>query len=205
MKEIEFNDNIVKRNKIPILMYTPEWIQLFSGCKSNEMIKTIKDLEQLFTKEKDLEKELSELDTRKKTLMKKILYISRDMNDEEHTDAHEKMDEAEKELEEINKRIPVALEEMEELPFEINEKNTELLKETIMQAYEMIEEHKGESEKCQNQVNEIRKALGELIKKKVDLQENVNKLYSYIHGMVGAADMEKLDQEFLSKKSDKKK
>ena len=51
-KNIEFKDNIVKRNKIPILIYVPEWIQLFSGNKSRSMQKIITALEELIKRKK---------------------------------------------------------------------------------------------------------------------------------------------------------
>lgn len=198
MKEIDFKDNIVKKNKIPILIYVPEWIQLFSNYKSRNMQKIIANLEKLIAREKECDSELKSMEKRKKVLMNKILYISKDINENNNKAALPKMEETEKELIEINQKIPGLIEEMETLPGLINEVNTQLLKETIKRSYELIKEHKSESQKCQEQVNEIRQTLAALIEKKVDMDERVNKLYSFIHGMVGADEMESLDESFLS-------
>lgn len=197
MKNIDFKDNIVKRNKIPILIYVPEWIQLFSNNKSRGMSKTIEKLEELIAKEKESDTELDRLGKRKKLVMNKILYLSKDINENNNEEALPKMEEAEKELLEINQRIPELIEELETLPGLINEMNTQLLKDTIKKSYELINEYKAESEKCQEQVNEIRLKLSALIQKKVDMEEKVNKLYSFTHGMLGAAEMETLDENFL--------
>lgn len=197
MKKIEFTDNIVKRNKIPILIYVPEWIQLFSNYRSRSMNKTISKLEELISREKDRSAELESLGKRKKVVMNKILYLSKDINENNNEAALHKMEETEKELIEINKRIPELIEELELIPGLINEVNTQLLKETIKRSYELINEYKSESEKCQEQVNEIRQKLAVLIQKKVDMEERVNKIYSFNHGMLGAADMENLDESFL--------
>jgi flagellar biosynthesis/type III secretory pathway chaperone len=194
---IDFKDNIVKKNKIPILIYVPEWIQLFSNYKSRSMQKTIAKLEELISREKECDSELGSLEKRKKIVMNKILYLSKDINENNNEAALKKMEEAEKELLDINRRIPLILEEAESLPGLINEQNTLLLKETIKRSYELIKEHKTESEKCQEQVNEIRKKLAELIQKKVDMEERVNRLYSFVHGMIGASEMENLDESFL--------
>ncbi|HYE83338.1 MAG TPA: hypothetical protein VEG39_14375 [Clostridia bacterium] len=197
MKNIDFKDNIVKKNKIPILIYVPEWIQLFSSYKSRSMQKIIAKLEELIAREKEFDSELSGFEKRKKTVMNKILYLSKDINENNDETALSKMEEAEKELLEINKKIPKLIEELEILPGLINEMNTQLLKETIKRSYELIKEHKSESEKCQEQVNEIRQKLAALIQKKVDMEDRVNKLYSFVHGMLGADEMESLDESFL--------
>lgn len=197
MKNIDFKDNIVKKNKIPILIYVPEWIQLFSSYKSRSMQKIITKLEELIAREKEYDSELNSLERRKKIVMNKILYISKDINENNNEAALPKMEETEKELIDINHKIPELIEEMETLPNLINEMNTQLLKETIKRSYELIKEHQYESEKCQEQVNEIRQKLAALIEKKVDMEERVNKLYSFIHGMIGAAEMESLDESFL--------
>ncbi len=197
MKKIEFTDNIVKRNKIPILIYVPEWIQLFSNYRSKSMNKTISRLEELISREKDLGAELESLGKRKKIVMNKILYLSKDINENNNEAALPKMEEAEKEIIEINQRIPEVIEELETIPGMINEANTQLLKDTIKRSYELINEYKAESEKCQEQVNEIRQKLAALIQKKVDAEERVNRIYSFNHGMLGAADMENLDESFL--------
>lgn len=197
MKNIDFKDNIVKRNKIPILIYVPEWIQLFSNNKSKGMSKTIEKLEELISREKEYVSELDKLGKRKKLVMNKILYLSKDINENNNEKALPKMEEAEKELLEINRRMPELIEELELLPGLINKVNTQLLKDTIKRSYELINECKAEAEKCQEQVNEIRLKLSALIQKKVDMEERVNKLYSFTHGMLGAAEMETLDEDFL--------
>lgn len=196
MKDIDFKDNIVKRNKIPILIYVPEWIQLFSSNKSRSMQKIINKLEELIAKAKKCDSDLDELDKRKKIVMNKILYLSKDIN-ENNNAAIPKMEEAEKEIIEINQRIPRLIEESEILPNMINEMNTRLLKETIKRAYELIKENKVNLEIYEEQLEELRQRLSELVQKKVDTEERVNKLYSFVHGMIGADEMENLDKSFL--------
>ncbi len=197
MKNIDFKDNIVKKNKIPILIYVPEWIQLFSNYKSKSMQKMVSKLEELITKEKEYDAELSNMEKRKKILMNKILYLSKDINDNNDQAALIKMEETQKELIEINQRLPRLREELEPMPELINQANTELLKETIKRSYELIKEHKSDYDKCVTQVDEIRHKLAALIEKKVETEERMNKLYSFLHGMVGADEMESLDNSFL--------
>ncbi|MGB7604276.1 MAG: hypothetical protein WBL93_02250 [Lutisporaceae bacterium] len=197
MKEIKFEDNIIKKNKIPILIYNPEWIQLFNNFSSKSLKRSVEGLEQLLSKEKACEVEQKELERRKKVLMNKILYISKEINEDKNNDAIPKMGEVQRELLQINEKLPKLLEELETLPSLINQQNTIVLKETIRRAYDLIKESKDGVEKCQDEINSIRQRLGELIEMKVDMEENVNKLYSFIHGMVGADEMEKLDFSYL--------
>jgi len=199
MKNIDFKENIVKKNKIPVLIYVPEWIQLFSNYKSKSMQKTVNRLEELLSLERKCNEELRELEKRKKVVMNKILYLSKDINEKNDETAMRKMDEAQAELLSINERIPQLLEELESYPRMIDEQNTQLLKDTIKRSYELIKEHEEEAEKCQQELMELRKKLAALIQKKVDAEERVNKLYSFIHGMIGADEIESLDESFLTR------
>ncbi|MDD3705763.1 MAG: hypothetical protein PHC45_06865 [Clostridiaceae bacterium] len=196
-KDIDFRDNIVKRNKIPILIYVPEWIQLFSASRSRSMQKIITGLEELIARDKECDSELRNLEKRKKTVMNKILYLSKDINENNDKEALPKMEQAEKEILEINTKIQKLLKELETMPNQINDMNTRLLKETIKKAYELIKESRSDAERSQEQINDFRQKLSELIQSKVDAEERLNKLYSFIHGMIGAAEMESLDESFL--------
>lgn len=196
-KDIDFRDNIVKRNKIPILIYVPEWIQLFSANRSRSMQKIITGLEELIARDKECDSELRNLEKRKKTVMNKILYLSKDINENNDKEALPKMEQAEKEILEINTKMQKLMEELENMPSQINDMNTRLLKETIKKAYELIKESRSDAERSQEQINDFRQKLSELIQSKVDAEERLNKLYSFIHGMIGAAEMESLDESFL--------
>ncbi len=197
MKEIEIKENLVRRNRIPILIHTTDWIQLFSNKRSKAMSKTIDLLESLISKEKDLEAELRDAERKKKILMNKIMQLSKDLNEDRNNSVVSVLEKAKKEILTINNRIPQLLEELENIPFEIDKQNTALLKETIAKGYDMINEYNKESEKSEKEINKLRESLSVLIQKKVDLEEDVSKLYSYLHGIMGATEMEKLDGSFL--------
>lgn len=197
MKSIEFDDNIVKMNKIPILIYTPEWLQNFSEHMDEDMERTKKELEEVLQREKDLEKEIAEKDGRKRTLMRKILYVSQEINENQTLGADLVMDETEKEIEELKEAIPILMEELEDIPNKINEKNTEVLKATMRRGFDIVMEYKSSCDDYQEEVIALRSRLAELIKLKVDTQQNARKIYSLLHGWVGKKEMEKLDDQHL--------
>lgn len=198
MTKIELDPNIVKINKIPILLYIPEWLQHFTGKMDEEMEAAKKALEDVFQREKDLEREIAEKDGRKRTLMRKILYVSREINDAGTPGADLVMDDTEQELAEINEAIPLLMEELENIPNMVNEKNTELLKASIARGFELIMIYKAECEEYQEEVNALRGRLAELIKLKVDTQGSAQKLYYILHSWIGKKEMEKLDHSHLA-------
>ncbi|MCQ1529569.1 restriction endonuclease subunit S domain-containing protein [Lutispora saccharofermentans] len=197
MKEPDIDGATIRKNKIPILIYTPEWIQLFSNFKSRSMQKSIAKLEELLAKEKNLEQELKELEKRKKISMNKILHLSNELNENNNEAFLGPLKESQKEILHINQRIPLILEELEALPSAIDQENAILLKETVKRTYELINESKQEADEMQQDISRIREALMELIQKKVDMDERVNRLYSYLHGIVGVDEMDKLDESLL--------
>lgn len=200
LKEIDINGTTIRKNRIPILIYTPEWIQLFSNFKSRSMEKIVDKLEELLSKEKSLVQEHKELERRKKILMNKILHISNELNESNNDAFLVPLKEAQKEIFKINERIPMILEELEALPSDISQQNAILLKETVKRTYELINENKQEADKTQQEINKMRETLMGLIQKKVDMEEKVNRLYSYLHDIVGATEMEKLDENLLKDK-----
>ncbi|MFA7573293.1 MAG: hypothetical protein WCY24_06200, partial [Lutispora sp.] len=168
MKEIDIDSDMLRKNKIPILIYTPEWIQLFSNFKSRSMQKTVDKLEELLSKEKSLTQEHKELEKRKRILMNKILHISNELNENNNEAFLDPLKDAQKEILQINNRLPEVLEELESLPSAINSHNTFLLKETVKRTYELINENKLEADKTQQEISKVRETLMELIQSKVD-------------------------------------
>jgi len=197
MKDINIDEEYIRKHRIPILIYTPEWIQLFSNFKSKSMERTVKKLEELLSREKSLQQEQKELERRKKVLMNKILYLSNELNETNNEGFIKPMEEAQNEILQINKRLPEIMEELESLPSAINQQNAKLLSETVKRTYELINENKLEVEKTNEEIKKTREILMELVQKKVDMEERLKRLYSYLHGIVGATEMEELDENML--------
>ena len=154
VKDIQIKENMVRRNKIPILIYTPDWIQLFSNYRSKSMQKTIDKLEELLAREKSLEEKLREIERKKKILMNKILHLSNELNENSNHAAIQALEDAKKEILNINTRMPNILEELEQIPFDINSQNTMLLRETVKRAYVLINESKQEAESTQEEITD---------------------------------------------------
>lgn len=200
MKEIQIDGDFIRKNKIPVLIYTPEWIQLFSNFKSRSMEKSVNKLEELLCREKSLEQEQKDLERRKKVLTNKILHISKELNETNNQAFIEPLEEAQNEFLQINERLPKILEELEVLPADIDKQNAILLKETIKRTYELINENKQGAENAQQEINRLKETLMELIQKKVDMEERVKRLYTYLHDIVGGTEMEIMDEEMLKDK-----
>lgn len=200
MKEIQIDGDFIRKNKIPVLIYTPEWIQLFSNFKSRSMEKSVNKLEELLSREKSLEQEQKDLERRKKVLTNKILHISKELNETNNQAFIEPLEEAQNEFLQINERLPKILEELEVLPADIDKQNAILLKETIKRTYELINENKQGAENAQQEINRLKETLMELIQKKVDMEERVKWLYTYLHDIVGGTEMEIMDEEMLKDK-----
>lgn len=200
MKEIQIDGDFIRKNKIPVLIYTPEWIQLFSNFKSRSMEKSVNKLEELLSREKSLEQEQKDLERRKKVLTNKILHISKELNETNNQAFVEPLEEAQNEFLQINERLPKILEELEVLPADIDKQNAILLKETIKRTYELINENKQGAENAQQEINRLKETLMELIQKKVDMEERVKWLYTYLHDIVGGTEMEIMDEEMLKDK-----
>ncbi|SHI97956.1 hypothetical protein SAMN02745176_02004 [Lutispora thermophila DSM 19022] len=197
MKDIHIDSDFIRKNRIPILIYTPEWIQLFSNFKSRSMEKTVSKLEGLLSKQKSLEQEQKDLERRKKVLINKILHISNELNESKNQAFVGPLEEAQNEILQINERLPQILDELHTLYEDIDQLNAILLKETVKRTYELINENEQGLESVQREINRLRETIMELIQKKVDMEERVKRLYSYLHDIVGGDEMEVMDEEML--------
>src|SRR5690554_3969976 len=77
---IEFTNKIMRKNRVPILIYDKQWKQLFFNNMNKTMENLSKELEKLLQEEKGLQKILKDYQHRKRILMNKIIHLSDRLN-----------------------------------------------------------------------------------------------------------------------------
>ena len=194
---LEIDENILKKNKIPILINYEPWLKMFKNDGS-ELIKALKiELEEAVLEKRDLERSINSLQSRKPKLMAKIILISNELNEKNNDIAINDLEELKTEMEEINEEIENVFIRLEFLPKIIQEKNEELLKETITYLYENLNFGEERIAEIDRFINQLREQLNKHRIEKEELENRVNNIYHFLHSILGAAEMEKLDKIFL--------
>lgn len=198
-KGIDLDEDIIQKNKIPILIDDENWQRLF-GTVDNKNIQLIKDeLMALIEKERELERQSEKLQKDKLHAMKMILGIADAVNNENKIENVDLLDEYKQKIEDTNEELDDIMYQLETLPQDIKEMNFELLKATVEYGYKELKAKEKKLNTVTEELENLRERLKDLINEKHDYEEWIDATYSFLHGMLGSQEMEKLDEKILDK------
>ncbi|WIF95328.1 hypothetical protein [Caminicella sporogenes] len=196
-KDIKLDESILKKNKIPVLIKDKEWKTLFSDILTRNMKKLVNKLEKLLEEERECKSKLKEYKKQKKAYMDLILKLSDEANSKNNERALMQLEEAKNKILEINDFIEEIQFRLETLPKEIDKTNFELLKETVVISYDYIREGRERLEYLNDEIQRIRKLLGNMWEEKFTKEKKINNLYLYLHGTLGHEEIDRLDRKYL--------
>lgn len=196
-RNFNIDENIILKNKIPLLIKDENWLKLFENV-NNKNIQYIKEeLTELVKKEKQLEKMAATLQKEKLHAMKMILGISDAVNNENKIETVGLLDEYKGKIEEINEELEDITFQLEIIPQDIRELNFNLLEATVDYGYKKLKVKEKKLKQVTDELDDLRERLKILINEKYDYEEWIDSTYSFLHGMLGSEEMEKLDEEIL--------
>jgi len=196
-RNIEINEKIIKKNKIPILCKEATWLKLFGNANNKNIQKAKEELMELLTEEKKLDKRIKELQREKLQAMKMILGISDSVNNENKAENVRLLDEYKSKIENINEELDELTFQFEMIPRKIQEANLKLLNATIEYGYKELNTREKILKESIEEIEALKSRLKELIKVKYDYEEWINETYRFFHGLLGSDTIEKIDEERL--------
>ncbi|MBE6083219.1 MULTISPECIES: hypothetical protein [Tissierellales] len=199
LKQINIDDDIMVKNKIPILIEDKNWIKLFEDVDCIDIQKLKKKLEESLESERNLFKEIDDLQYRKSQIMKKILEVSNAVNNKEEFEEVDKLDDYKEEILSINERADELSLDSEAISKEIEEINFQLLKSTIEYGYNILKQEKERFNFLVEEIDRMREETKTLINEKYDHEERINGIYIFLHNMLGNDEIEKLDKRILDR------
>lgn len=197
-REIDLDEKIIKRKKIPILIKDNAWQSMYKENQTKDMKILVEKLEELINEEKESMGQLKDAHRQKKILMNKVLKLSDEANSNDNRTALIKLENTKNRILEVNDRIDELQFKLEMLPKEIYDVNFELLKETVYESYEDIIEGRERVGHLDMEIQKLRKALGKMWEEKFAKEKRINDLYLYLHGTLGHEETDKLDREFFN-------
>lgn len=193
-KDKDFFKEALIGKKVPLLVLDHQWHKLFTQTGDNENIHTLEnEINELLKKQGRLNMDIKSLTSYKKTLMSEIVSI---MELDDSPEKEKKMGENKRLIEETNLKIESAQDELLDLPKLIDEKNFELMLETMDVCYEKIKSNTDEI----NDINQWIKDFRDQLKKKVLIKQKKqiwnDELYSYMHAIFGPDVIEMFDMKY---------
>ena len=200
-KIISLDENILRKNRIPLLVKEAEWVKLFGDINNRQIQSAKAELIQLISKEEELESHSKKIQNKKAKHMKMILQVSNIVNDESNkmdkTKNIKLLDQYKEEILQINEEVEEIKFQLENFPKEIREANFQLLSATVQYGYDELKQKEKEFNKAVSEIEELRLKLREALKIKYDNEEWINATYTFLHGVLGSEVIEKIDRKKL--------
>lgn len=196
-KNLNLDENIILKNKIPLLIEDESWINLFGDIDNREIRKAKEELSKLVEENKELEKLSNKLQKEKLNAMKMILGVSDAVNNENNVEVIGLLEEYREKIEKINEELEDITFELEMMPESIRKVSFDLLESTVYYGYKELKEKEKNLNQTIDEIDSLKEELKILINEKYNNEEWIDSTYSFLHGMLGNEEMEKLDKEIL--------
>lgn len=187
----------IHNKRIPILILDNRWQQLFPEEQKPANIKRLEmNLMNAMKKQAKLGSDLKELQALKKKLMSEIVL---NMEEVESDSAKEekrrkKLDKSQKLIMDINEKISKCMRETEEIPDKIKKANEALMVASVKICYDKMHANETDIKLITEWIDRTRIELKRQVLIKQDKQESNQKIYSYLHDILGPEFMEIFDR-----------
>lgn len=200
-KQQKIEEPIRIDRKVHMLTLDGRWHDLFVGIKKPRYIAELeKKLTKLLAEQGQLTNDIREYGLLKKKMMGDIMENMKDAFEESDSRAMKEMDKSKKYIEEIKGKLENMEERSYSLPKEIEEVNKELLTYTMQNCYMRMYDNKQELEELEAWIERVRQELKDKLVRQTEAKEEYDKLYSYMHDLVGYEIIEKYDKKYLGGK-----
>lgn len=188
-----FNE-IVKSRKLPILPLDTRWHEIFPDDEKTPEIRSLeRKVNDLMMKQGRLVNELKDLKSLKGKVMNDIVQNMNVDSSKAGQAKSRKLDRSKQYIIDINDKIAMETEELDLIPYEIKDANEALLVESLEICYNRIEKQKEIIEEVSQWIEKTRAELTEKILLKQDMESVNDKIYSYLHDLLGHSIMEAFD------------
>lgn len=184
--------------KLPILVLDNKWHQLFPGIEPTSEIGILEGrLNELLKRQGKLNTESKDIRKLKKKLMDEIVIIADGLQkNPDSRKLSKEMEEHKRLVEECNEKLDNYVDEMIELPREINITNRKLLLVSMDMCYKKIQTNAKEIASIGDWISRVRRELKKKVIRKGEKEAENNKLYSYMHDILGADVIELFDIKY---------
>ncbi|NLW40849.1 MAG: hypothetical protein GXY96_07985 [Tissierellia bacterium] len=196
-KKIDLDENIILKNRIPLLIEDETWMKLFGEVDNKDIQHVKEELEELVRRMRELQTRERTLKKDKTKAMKMILGISNAVNNENKVHSVGLLDEYKEKIEKINEELDEISYQLETIPQEIRDLNFQLLEITVYYGYKELKAREKKLNQLVDELESLRERLRELINEKHDYEEWIDSTYSFLHGLLGREETEKLDELIL--------
>ena len=195
----------LRGKKIPILTLDNKWYKLLDEETRKTVSGTEEKLNQLLKRQGKLNTETRDIKKLKKKLMNEIVTMADEADQNGSEEINKKIEQHKKLVEECNQRLEEYLDELLELPQRIDQLNFQLMLATMECCYDAMKENTEEIQSISSWVTEVRIELKKRLIKKQEMEQQNQRIYSYMHDIFGADVVNVFDMQYQSEDMHKEK
>lgn len=197
---MNFDKRTLRKNDISLLILDERWNNLFQSAEKTPAIeRSEENLRGLLKEESRLIAEKKEAAALKKRNMDKIIQLTSKVFEENDINAKKEMQSCEQEIKKINDRVIKIDELIEEMPDRLKQANLDLLELTVSVVYFKMRSARKRVEELEKLIADTRDKLKAYIDEKESLSQDDTDIYSYFHDLLGAQELQRLDEQFYRK------
>lgn len=202
-KKNEPNKPVIRKS-IPALILNKDWHNLFPQKKPSKIKATEKKLESLIKKYSQTNQSLKDYESLKKQLMDGIIADMENISEDSPEKLEKKMNTNTNLIYDLNHRMEEAENNLLELPALMDECNKELIFETAEVFYPKLMENTKEYVEINKEIAALKKQLRLKLERKVDLEEENDRIYRGLHQVLGAEILDQMDAYFIGQHGGRK-
>jgi len=186
---IELISNVMKQRHIPIVTLDEKWLAIFPDDKQSVKQRgLVKKINSLLARQSGLGQEIKSLKVRKTKVMQ-LVVDNMEKNNNEAV-----MQKLQDEIKSINIKIEDDEEELTTIGPEIERVNEELVLESMSICYTKVDANAKRIKSLASDIETMRKLLKEKIIENQELVEENDRMYTYMHDLLGAQVIDEFDK-----------
>lgn len=201
--EIDYK-SFINNKKIPIIILDPKWHELFPEDAKTPAIRNLeKKLNDLLKQQGKLVNDMKDLKKLKMKLMNQIVAnMGEAATPEAERKKGKKQEVSQKMILDINEKLEAGNDELLDIPYKIREVNESLVVECLKYWYSMLKDNTAKIQELDQWILAAREELKRKLLIKQEKEEMNEKVYSYMHNLLGHDVINKFDNSFVREGSD---
>ncbi len=194
----ELEEKIVhslQNKNVPLLIVDEKWLEIFPEHMQSDTIRgMVSALNALLKKQGKQTEEIKGLKRYKSQMMQEII---ENMGADETPVGRlkqRKLDKNQKKILELNEQLQETEDSLSDMPYQIRQANAQLMVESTRVCYDRFRVNKNRMKELEEEISELRAKLKMKVLEEQERQMQDEKMYAYLHSMLGVQLMEQLDQ-----------
>lgn len=188
------------KSRLPLLILDERYYKLFPDEKKTDRIRALeRRLNDLMKGQGKLNTDMEDLRKLKKKLMEEVISNMGESTRDTAKLQQKKQEKLQEMIIEINEKLADGDAALENRPKEITEANIDLLMECMRVWYRRLDENNSNIMEAELWIEQVRNELRHKLLVKQDLEMENERIYSYMHTLLGRELMEKLDSKYEKK------